>query len=229
MAHNFQTHVPVSPECRCCRLQYKTEFASKSEHVMCNICKGHFGTTQEKSAKRNADHLNQWESYTRQLRDHLAEQEQTLRTEIGQLQDDLETARGESNTARSELEHMLREAAEGQKLTPTDGTLDWLEGVAIKEAQDLRDAAYRSRDKAFNALLLIGDVHHEDEQNEMRCSCGQKLTDCEVVTALSPLSMALNRWEAHQVERAKRGKRYSLPDDHPKIKVLIKNGVVSTR
>lgn len=81
----------------------------------------------------------------------------------------------------------------------------------------MRDAAYRSRDHAYRALLAADELHHDDDERADYCSCDRRAQECKEMAALAPAVNALRRWAYHQIERLRRGLPDGLPDDHPEV------------
>ena len=93
----------------------------------------------------------------------------------------------------------------------------WLNGEAVAEARDRRDAAYRARDRAFRAIWSLDRLHGTSERDENQCACGKRLSKCREAEALQPVVEVLMRWENDQIDRLRRGLPCGLPQEHPEM------------
>lgn len=58
-------------------------------------------------------------------------------------------------------------------------------------------------------------LHHERPGHV--CACGTRAAKCKEMTVVEEMREPLNRWEARQVHRLKRGQAHCLPDNHPAV------------
>ena len=73
-------------------------------------------------------------------------------------------------------------------------------------------SALSSRDHAYADLLTVKLMHRQ--QRGTKCSCGRD--NCPTARLFFDPS-GLDRWEAEQVDRLRRHKPHSLPDNHPAV------------
>jgi len=91
----------------------------------------------------------------------------------------------------------------------------WINGQHVSEAEQERDRAYRVRDYALRTLLAVDLIHHPTERSADMCSCAVPVRDCLVGKEFEPEREHLYRWEAKQIERARRRHPNFLPEGHP--------------
>lgn len=208
--HQYPLFGVVRAECACCHVSYETTFTSASDQVVCKGCLRHQGDTVTKLSQRDHDHIGLWRSelgLEHERSQRRLEQQQVLiegyRTEIERLQEAGEEMRA---TLRAELHR-----------APDEEVLQWFASQEVQEAFTQRDAAYRSRDRAYRALWAADRIHHHDRTHDDRCSCGHPAIDCRELRAIEDIGESLDLWERAQIERLERGQEHCLPYDHPQV------------
>jgi len=208
--HPYPLFGVVRAECTCCHVIYETKFTSTSDQVVCKGCLRHQGDTVTRLSQRDHDHIGLWRSelgLEREVSQRRLEQQQALiagyRAEIELLQEAVE-----------EMSATLRAGLQG---APDEQVLRWFANQEVQEAYTQRDAAFRSRDRAYRALWAADRIHHHDRTHDDRCSCGRPATDCRELGAIEDIGESLDLWERAQIERLERGKEHCLPYDHPQV------------
>ncbi|ORT47062.1 hypothetical protein [Frankia sp. KB5] len=97
---------------------------------------------------------------------------------------------------------------------PTRIVTQNLDQQIVDEAIERRDQAYRSRDRAFQALSELRLLHREGAGD--RCRCGQRFQKCGVAQVVDRYP-ALEGWERRQWERMRAGQDHYLPPGHPGV------------
>ena len=88
------------------------------------------------------------------------------------------------------------------------------------DQQELEDAraeavrAFRSREKAWQALCEIRLIHREGTPG--RCRCGQRLDACKIAQIVDRYP-GLELWENEQYRRLRNDQDHMLPDSHPAV------------
>lgn len=98
--------------------------------------------------------------------------------------------------------------------------------VNIDELQKARaeaERAFRSREKAWQALTEVRLMHREDDLGH--CLCGTRADKCPVALIVDRYP-ALKAWEDEQVVRLRHGESHALPDGHPAV--LDRRGAPAT-
>lgn len=208
--HGYPLHHLVRAECTCCHVGYDTTFTSSSDQVVCKGCRRHQGDTVAKLSLRDRDHIGLWRSelgLEREGSQRRLEQQQALITGY----------RSEIELLQKAVEDMRATLRAGLQRAPDEGVLQWFASQEVQEAHAQRDAAYRSRDRAYRALWEADRIHHHDRLHDDRCSCGRPTTACRELQAIEDIGEALDHWEQAQIERLKRGLEHCLPYDHPQM------------
>ncbi len=100
----------------------------------------------------------------------------------------------------------------------SEEALNAIGGQAISALQgDVRNA-YRTRDRAMDAVWTIEERHHAAAVE--KCSCGQMLRACKEYKGLDFFRADYERWERKQIELMKAGKDHGLPENHPEARKL---------
>jgi hypothetical protein len=90
----------------------------------------------------------------------------------------------------------------------------WHGADEIQAARDEAQRAFRSREKAFQALCMIRLLHREASHG--KCRCGQPYSECEEAELVGHYP-ALMKWERQQWERHRDYLDCALPDGHPAL------------
>ena len=208
--HRYPLYSPVRAECLCCRLGYDATFKSKTDQVICPTCCRHQGNSPQEVERRTRDH-------TEQARQALQAQHDGYERRLALMKQQCDVYRAELERIGGEIDELRDAVAAGIANTPPESVQRWWESEAIRDAQAKRDIAYRARDKAYRSIWYLDRIHHHDEQNDRKCSCGKAATGCKDLQVLDEIVEALDRWERNQVERCTQGKEHGLPWDHPAV------------
>lgn len=208
--HTYPLHRAVEAKCACCKIDEWFKFKSSSDHVLCKACLRHQGDSSAKLKVRDFDHVHRWEAHFGVAQEERAAEEARLHDVIASKDAELGDMRLQISDLRSALEQGVDSAASPE-------VEHWFADQRIGEASEKRELAYRSRDRAFCALLGIDQRHHEDERRSGLCSCGQRLARCRDYEALLPVVNSLRGWENKQIDRLRTGLEHGLPDDHPEV------------
>ncbi len=206
--HQHPLHREVHVPCACCAVRTAFTLTSSSDQVICRSCTRHQGESLAKATLRDRDHVGLWSSEVELVREEFAAHRAQARTAQEQLTRQLEQVRLENQGLRQALERGFETAA------PADVQKILTDNV-VKEAQEQRDAAYRSRDHAYRGLWAVDDLHHEAEEPD-QCSCGA--ASCPVLEAMGHVRQSLYDWENKQIARAREGRDHGLPRDHPEYR-----------
>lgn len=215
--HNYPLYHPVSAECLCCHFTYDAEFKSKADQVVCPTCARHQGTSPQTLEHRDRDH-------SERARRALEDQHEVYERRLELMRQQCDAYRAELDVLRDEVDELKSTIAAGIAATPPESVQHWWETEAIREAQAKRDAAYRSRDYAYRSLWYLDDIHHHDEGNDRKCSCGRAATACKELLVLDDIVDGLDRWVKNQIERLEQGKEHGLPRDHPLVTTGTRSG-----
>lgn len=90
----------------------------------------------------------------------------------------------------------------------------YVDADKLEDARTEADRAFRSRDRAYRALIAIRIQHRE--LDDRKCRCGLKFDQCNIGQALGSYPGLLG-WEKRQIERARRDEPHQLPDNHPAL------------
>ena len=215
--HNHPLHREVTVECSCCHIDCSFMFKSSSDHVICKGCLRHQGNTLPKVMQRDADHIGLWKSaFGVAKEDHFVE--------LNRLKNLITQRDREIAALQTEVEDLHQVVRVGVEDASPLAVQQWFASDRVAQANDQRDAAYRSRDHAYRALWAADHLHHEDEWRDGYCSCGQPAAQCKELGAISPVVTTLHRWEHTQLERLYRGLDHGLPDEHPEVLKLSPRG-----
>ena len=206
--HRYPLHRQVHARCECCGVRARFTFTSTSDHVICKGCKRHQGDSLGKAIQRDRDHVGLWSSEVDLVREEFATHRAQALAAQERLTRQLEQIRLENDGLRQAIVRGFEAAA------PAD-VQKILADKSVKEAEDQRDAAYRSRDHAYRGLWAVDDLHHEEETSE-ECSCGA--ASCPVLEAVGLVRPSLYDWENKQIDRARNGLDHGLPRDHPEYR-----------
>jgi hypothetical protein len=208
--HTYPLHHPVRAECLCCHLTFEVTFTSKTDHVICKGCTRHQGDSVGRLRLRDGDHIAGWRSELGLVDEAHGRRLQLMQQTILAYRDEAERVRIENVRLRETLRA-------GVLAAPHAEVEHWFANQMIGEAHDQRDAAYRSRDRAFRALWAADRLHHHDPARGDRCSCGRPASACRELQAIEGVGEALDHWERTQVDRLERGLEHGLPRDHPRV------------
>lgn len=204
--HQYQLHREVDAECVCCRMLYPVTFTSKHDQVVCKSCIRHVGgDTPAKIEQRANDHLGLWVSEVQALEEELDDAQR----EFGDFKvKAYETQR----RLQGEIEHLTDSVAQGLSDRSPEKVRQIMTQHVVTEAEDARDAAYRSRDRLYGVLWRLDGKHRPDSDGV--CIC--KRPNCSVLDVIDEDEReGLYRWERKQIERAKKRQSHGLPRDHP--------------
>lgn len=206
--HAHRLHQLVETECLCCHVVTTFEFKAASDHVICKSCRRHVGETSDKLRLRDADHLGLWSSEMAMLREELYKARDGARATVEKARQDLAALQVENQGLKSALERGVSSAspADIQRI---------LTDKLVTEAQNARDAAFRSKDRAYQVLWRVDGLHHHLERAPETCRCGLGETSCRVLQVMDGVRELLDRWEHLQTARAKEHKPHGLPREHP--------------
>ena len=209
MTHSHPLHRPIDVECQCCRLVTRFEFGSWSDLVVCKGCKRHYGELKHQLWQANLDHLGMWKSELTVMREEHAAEIARLKAKIVRAEAELRQMRLELTDAQHAIETQLRDG-------PLATVEAWWNSLVIAEANDKRDAAYRSRDHAVRVLWHLDKLHHDGGQPN-HCSCGKTTSKCKEWQLMDEHRSFLYSWERKQIERLEDDLDHGLPDDHPEV------------
>ncbi len=209
--HDYPLHRPVQAPCLCCQVESDFRFTSAHNQVVCRGCERHQGDSVSKAIQRDRDHVTLWRSELAVHEEDAAERESSLRRSVADREAALAQCRVENRDLRETVRRGFEEA-------PLPAVERWLVGEEIQEASRRRDAAYRSRDYAFQLIWALARLHGPDDNRASFCRCGSVLGRCSEGRALAPGMEMLRRWEAQQIDRLDRGLECGLPDDHPEVR-----------
>ena len=91
----------------------------------------------------------------------------------------------------------------------------WWNSLVIAEANDKRDAAYRSRDHAVRVLCTSQVPSRRRPANH--CSCGKTTSKCKEWQLMDEHRSFLYSWERKQIERLEDDLDHGLPDGQPEV------------
>lgn len=185
-------------------------FLSAHDHVLCERCLEHQGSTATIAARRDREHIKLWEAVfatvteahsarVTEFRQKAREQEETIAALRGQVLD---------------LQGAIKA---GFDQRPVASVQAWMDSIQVADAEDKRDASYRSRDYAMRHIWALDRLHHRDERREDQCSCGRAVSKCHELAVLDDIADNLYRWEQRQLERLRADQPHGLPDEHPEV------------
>jgi hypothetical protein len=181
---------------------------SRSQQVVCLGCQKHIGGTTSAAILRDRQHVQMWQAGVSLVKEEHRPQVDGLERRIKELDQSLKGARGQV----SELQGALMAGLDAR---PVESIARWFEHSKIAEADEKRRRASDFIERLFGILWFIDELHHEEAVDE--CSCGIRVDDCAICKALAPVRGKLNKWEAEQVARIRKGQRHSLPVGHPEV------------
>lgn len=190
---------PVVGLCRCCRRDNSLMANSKvpdglpSGVQVCGICIRHQGNDLRGWTRRDQDHHDLWAEDAGDLAEQHAR--------------DLVVARVATETLRAQL-------AEEVTKRPTNVVYRNLDQETVNEALSSRDAAFRSRDRAFRALCEVWLLHRDAGSG--RCRCGRPHSQCNTAAIVDHYP-SLEAWERKQWERMRQHLDHWLPRKHPAV------------
>lgn len=190
---------PQTGPCECCRRQkailgpVRAPNGLPAANRICAICLRHLGDTTSTARRREAQHAEMW---AEDQRDALAAQADQHARVVTRLE---EQARQLQQTLDDRPERVVVQNLDLQE---------------VRAAQEARDAAFRSRDTAFQALSELRLLHHDT--GEGQCRCGKRLDRCDVAAVVDRYP-ALRAWEEKQAEFLRRGLPHLLPNGHPAV------------
>ena len=215
--HTYQLHRLVKAECLCCRVEQDFTFTSSSDQVVCKSCTRHQGQTTVKANQRDTDHVGLWKS-------ELELAKINRREDIARLQEAIAHRDQQLRERRKEISDLQAVVRAGVESAPSPMVERWYTDEKVVEALQLRDAAYRSRDRAYRSLWWLARLHREDDARDGYCVCRRTVRGCKEWQAVAGAFPALNKWERDQIDRLHSGQPDGLPDDHPEVLKLGNTG-----
>lgn len=206
--HTYSLYYPVQAECQCCRVVTEFTFKSKHDHVVCKGCIRHQGDSPAVLQLRDTDHVGLWQSEVALVAEAADSREAALQQEIDRLKEQLER-RG------TDVEDLRETVRRGVAEAPLAAVEKWLHSEEVMKAHGERDRAYRARDRLFQALWALDQMHGPGEGDPHQCACDRRLSRCREAQALAPIVDALTRWEKDQIDRLRRDLSCALPEQHP--------------
>lgn len=204
--HSYPLHRDIEVECECCLLVMPFTLTSRHDQVICKACIRHVGSSSQKSEQRAGDHLGLWQSELKLLvadRDRLS----------SSLRDERLAAREQQQRLEGEVDRLTKAIASGLSDASPADVRHLMTQKVVRDAEDARDAAYRSRDRVYQLMWRLDEKHRPDERGGS-CVCGQDR--CPVLDVVDDADREdLYTWERRNVERSKRGYPHGLPQDHP--------------
>jgi hypothetical protein len=194
-------------------------FKSAHDHVLCERCLEHQGSSAPIAARRDREHVKLWEAVFAVVTEQHSQRVQQLRAEAAQRDQDMTALRETVSDLRGALQADIEQR-------PVATVQAWFDSVRVREAEDKREAAYRSRDFAMSHIWSLDRLHHTDDRNEEMCSCGKECKRCREWSILDRMTISLDRWETQQLERLRDDLPHGLPDEHPEV---LKSGRRSWR
>ena len=204
--HSHQLHQDVVVACECCRLNQPFRLTSKHDQVICKACVRHVGNSSQKTEQRNSDHLGLWLSELTLLIDV----RDGLRSRLSREQ---AAARQEQLRMQGEIDQLTEAITQGLSDASPADVRQLMTQQVVRDAEEARDTAYRSRDRVYQLLWRLDEKHRPDER-EQSCVCGQR--PCSVLDVIGDDDRQdLYAWERRNVDRSKKGYPHGLPRDHP--------------
>ena len=185
-------------------------FSSAHDHVLCDRCLEHQGSTAAIAIRRDRDHVKLWEAVFATVTAQHSQRVTQLRAEIAQRDADMTSLRETVSDLRGAIHADLQQR-------PVASVQAWFDSVQVVEANEKRDAAYRSRDVAMARIWSLDRLHHVDETRDDLCSCEKPKAKCRELAVLGPIVEFLDRWEERQLERLRADQPHGLPHDHPEV------------
>lgn len=209
--HGYPLFREIEVDCVCCNMPTWFNFKSASDHVVCKACLRHVGDTVGKLRLRDQDHRGLWASDVALLREQLSAE----RLGNAQKTTELEGQIRALNLVNEGLQSTVLDGF--SKAAPAD-VQSILSSREVQTANDERDGAFRSRDRAMRVIWALDGLHHQQDRDEALCSCGSRYESCKVSDALEGIREQLYTWESRQIERAEAGRPHGLPREHPKYR-----------
>ncbi|WP_069166717.1 hypothetical protein [Nocardia altamirensis] len=164
------------------------------------------GDTLAKATLRDSDHIGMWEGALKVAECDHQSQLDARQAEIHSLSEQLATQR--------RLVEDLRYSYKNERGLEAESVRRWLDDARVFEAEEKRDAAFRSRDRAMAHLWMINELHHAIGIDELKCSCGRRTNGCREWQAMARIVGPLYSWEQKQKERQAAGLPHGLPDEY---------------
>lgn len=204
--HSYPLHKDIEAECACCRLVQSFKLTSKHDQVICKACIRHVGSSSHNREQRAGDHLGLWQSELKLL----AGERDLLRRK---LREERVAARQEHSRLQGEVDRLTEAIARGLSDASPADVRHLMTQKVVRDAEDARDAAYRSRDRVYQLMWRLDEKHRPEERGGP-CVCSQDR--CPVLDVVVDADREdLYAWERRNVERSKRGYPHGLPQDHP--------------
>jgi len=207
--HSHQLYGLVRVECLCCHLKQRFHFKSKYDVVVCSGCQSHHGDTANQSTKRDAQHLQMWQSELGLVREQHTQRLVALEHKLGERDIKIEALNGHV----SDLEGALKAGLDSR---PVEAIAVWFENSKITEAIQSKERTQRFADRLFGYIWQLDELHHSDDGAAL-CSCGGRADKCEELALLEPIRNALYKWEREQRDRLMARKQHGLPKMHPDV------------
>jgi len=207
VTHMHALHIDLEVACLCCLAPQPFHFTAASDQVVCALCLHHIGA--EKSERRDGEHVRLWAA--RWAASQTAQQAYIAET------DALLVARDQDLTALRDQVAELSAIIAGQFEAGNDGVRGLLRNDVVKRAERNTELARRQIDWAMAGLWHIEALHHDDEAQPTKCSCGRRAGTCPESSAIDSLRQALRDWEKKNLVLLQGGRRHGLPEDHPAV------------
>jgi hypothetical protein len=181
----------ISSACHCCRRPWEACLTPDGpgstipSHNTCSACYDHMSRGDD----RDRAHIELWQSFARARRRAHDAEVQGLREQLAQMQRELD-----------ERPEKIVELYIGQE--------------ELDEAGAEAQRAFRSRERAWQALSEVWVIHREGQSG--CCRCGLRLDRCEVSQIIDSYP-ALDDWVREQFSRLQKGLDHGLPERHPAV------------
>jgi hypothetical protein len=192
--HHHPLFEYVDTACLCCRRPVWFYFTSASDQVVCPGCTKHQGSSPSREKQRHTEDVALWRDDVAEIREQHAQEVASLTERI------------------KELEARL---AEEIAKRPTQVVEQWIGEAEVRDAEEQRNAAYRSRDGAMSAICALALIHREVENHE--CRCGKRVAKCREAQIVEEVVESLDRWETKQIQRLRSDLPHWLPPNHPEV------------
>lgn len=204
--HSYPLHRDIEVACECCRLTQTFRLTSKHDQVICKACVRHVGSSSQKTEQRAGDHQGLWLSELNLITEARDQLRSVLRKERLAAQKEQLRLQGEVDRLTEAITSGLSDAS------PAD-VRQLMTQQVVRDAEEARNAAYRSRDRIYHLLWRLDEKHRPEEPGGS-CVCSQD--QCPVLDVVDDADREdLYAWERRNVERSKRGYPHGLPQDHP--------------
>lgn len=152
--HSYPLHREIEVECECCLLVMSFTLTSKHDQVICKACIRHVGNSSRKREQRAGDHLGLWRSELQLL---AGDRDLLRRT----LSEERVAVRQEQARLQGEVDRLTEAIANGLSDTSPADIRNLMSQKVVRDAEEARDAAYRSRDQVG---VLVERLGRDDAQ-----------------------------------------------------------------